>query len=273
MLQPGSVARLGIQSAGRSRQGGNFEGTTGASNGRLATVGIGDATVHDVAFHSYGFAPDQPDKALVGLEILQRFVVGLDFDRQVMTLIRPDAVIDPEHGTVVPFHFQDNQPEIRGSIDGIAALLTVDTGDAASLDVLAPFARRYDFVRRYDADLPASGHAAGPQREVWARKRPDTVMLDGPDGRPVEMVHRPVLRVSLERSGFGADPDVSANLGLGILKQFNLTFDYPRQRLILIRNNLYGRQDVFNRACVCSPGDQAGWWGWSTPAVQRPMPG
>jgi hypothetical protein len=40
---------------------------------------------------------------------------------------------------------------------------------------------------------------------------------------------------------------VSANLGMGILKQFNLTFDYARQRLILKPNHLYGQPDAFNR--------------------------
>lgn len=259
VVQPGSLASLRVSSAGRSRQGGNFEGTTSASNGRLATVGIGGATVRDIVFHSYAFAPDQPDKALVGLEILQRFVVGLDFDRQVMTLIRPDAFGYAGHGAAIPFHFQDNQPEIRGSIDGIAALLTIDTGDAASLDALAPFARRHDLVRRYDADIPYDGRTDGRQREVWARRRPGTVALDGADGRPIEEVHLPILRISLERSGFGADPDVSANVGLGILRQFNLTFDYVRQRIILERNRLYGRKDVFNRAGLRLRRQGSGW--------------
>ena len=259
ILQPASLARLGIASSGRIKRGGNFEGSKSASNGRLATVGLGEATVHDVAFHSYAFAPGQPDKALMGLEILQRFVVRIDFDRQIMTLTRPDAFSYGGYGAVIPFHFQDNQPEIRGSIDGIAALLTVDTGDAASLDVLAPFARRHDLVRRYQADIPYDGRMDGPQREVWARHRPNTVALDGTDGRPIEEVHHPVLRISLERSGFGADPDVSANLGLGILRQFNLTFDYPRQHIILERNHLYDQKDVFNRAGLRLVRQGAGW--------------
>ena len=64
-------------------------------------------------------------------------------------------------------------------------------------------------------------------RGVWARRRVHTVAFDGPDGRAVLSVHEPVTRISLQTSGFDANREVSANIGLGILQQFNLTFDYP----------------------------------------------
>ncbi len=246
ILQPATLTKLGIAATGKFKQGGNFEGATTAQTGRLENVALGDAIVRNVAFHSYGFAPGQPDKALVGLEILQRFVVRLDFDRHIMTLTRPLAFDDHGLGTAIPFWFQDNQPEIKGSIDGIAAFLTIDTGEAASLDILAPFARRYDLLNRYQANI-SDEPATGPVREVWARRRAGSVALDGPDGRPLAEVHQPVIRISLERSGFGADRDVSANIGLGILRKFNLTFDYPRQRIFLEPNRLHAQKDVFNR--------------------------
>ncbi len=204
--------------------------------------------MHGLAFRSFAFDPDEPDKALVGLEILQRFVVGFDFDRQVMTLTRPDAFTYRGHGTIIPFRFQDNHPEIKSSIDGIAGLFTIDTGDGGSLLPIAPFARRSGLVGRYHTDLPHGGVAIGATPGVWARKRAGTISFDGADGRPLAQVHDPVTRISLQHSGFDADREVSANIGLGILKQFNLTFDYTWQQIILEPNHLYGRKDVFNRA-------------------------
>ena len=106
ILQPPVVAGMGLITQGQSRQGGGGEGATAATNGRVATVGLGEASVHDVAFHSFAFAPNEPDKAIIGLEILQRFVVRLDFDRQVMTLTRPEAFTYHGTGTIIPFHIQ-----------------------------------------------------------------------------------------------------------------------------------------------------------------------
>ncbi len=248
ILQPATVAALALATEGRSKQSGGGEGSTFATNGRVGRLALGSALIDGLSFLSFPFAPDQPDKMLVGLEILQRFVVRLDFDRDIMTLTRPTAFRDRGDGAVVPFQFQDNQPEGRGSIDGIAALLTIDTGDAGSLGIIAPFARRYGLVARYQADIPYSGRAIGATNGVWARKRAGTVAFDGDDGRPVAQVDQPVTRISLQHTGFDADREVSANIGLGILRQFNLTFDYARQRIILEPNHLHGRRDVFNRA-------------------------
>jgi len=247
LLQPATVAQLGTASTGHHRQGGGGEGTTTSTVGRLDSVRIGDAQINGLAFHSFAFHPDQPNEALIGLETLQRFVVRFDFDRMVMTLTKPEAFHYEGQGAVVPFHFQDNQPEVRGAIDGIAGLFAIDTGDNSSLLLIAPFARRYGLVDRYHADIPYDGKAIGATHGVWARQRAGTVSLDGADGRPIVEVHNPVTRISLQHSGFDANRDVSANIGLGILRQFNLTFDYAHQRLILEPNHLYGQFDIFNR--------------------------
>ena len=159
ILQPSVLATMDISTQGRVKQMGGGEGATIASNGRLDNIAFGEAVVHNIAFHSFAFAPDEPNNALVGLEVLQRFVVHFDFDRQVMTLTKPETFSYRGQGKVVAFHFQDNQPEIKGSIDGIAGLLTLDTGDGGSLLLIAPFARRYGLVDRYHADLPYDGKA------------------------------------------------------------------------------------------------------------------
>jgi len=249
ILQPGAVAALNLDVVGHAQSKGGGEGAGPVStNGRAEKIALGGAVISNVAFKSMAFDPGDPDKALVGLEVLQRFVVRFDFDRRVMTLTRPDAFNYSGNGAVIPFHFQDNQPEISGSIDGIAGLFAIDTGDNGSLLLIAPFARRYGLVERYHADLPYAGRAVGATHGVWARKRVETVSFDGADGRAAILVHQPITRISLQQSGFDANRNVSANIGLGILKQFNLTFDYARKRIILEANQLYGQKDVFNRA-------------------------
>jgi hypothetical protein len=259
VLQPESVKKLGIHSAGRIREGGGGEESASGSTGSLESLEIGEARIRAPLFDSFGFDPDAPEQALVGLEILQRFVVRFDFDRMLMTLTRPEAFRYDEKGAVVPFHFQDNQPEVKGSIDGIAGLFAIDTGDNSSLLLIAPFARRYKLVERYAADIPYEGQAVTATQGVWARKRPGVVAFDGADGRPAVEVHDPVTRISLQHSGFDANRNVSANIGLGILRQFNLTFDYSRQRLIFEPNHFYGQTDIFNRTGLRLKREQAGW--------------
>jgi Aspartyl protease/PDZ domain len=247
IIQPATVAALKLAATGQSKVSGGGEGSTTARNGTLQMVSIGPVTVRRLAYHSFPFAADEPDRALMGLEILQRFVVHLDFDRQVMTLTRPDVFHDQGRGIVIPFHIQDNQPEITGSIDGISGHFAIDTGDSGSLLLIAPFARRYGLARRYQADIPYNGTAVSATHGAFARRRVHTVAFDGPDGRPAVEAHDPVTRISFQQTGFDANRYVSANIGLGILRQFNLTFDYDRRILILEPNASYGKKDVFNR--------------------------
>lgn len=259
ILQPSLVSALRLRAAGRATEHGGGEGSTVESKGVLESMALGGASVRNLAFHSFAFDSDHPDEALVGLEILQRFVVHIDFDRNVMTLTRPDAFVYRGKDFVIPFHFQDNQPEVEGSIDGVSGRFTVDTGDNSSLLLIAPFARRYGLVARYQADLPYGGKAVTATHGVWARRRVGTVAFDGPDGRPLVEVHNPITRISLQHSGFDANRDVSANIGLGILRQFNLTFDYVRQRLILAPSHFFGKKEAFNRTGLSLEHDDSNW--------------
>lgn len=246
-LQPETVAKLDAVTHGRHQISGGGEGVGFTGIGKVGTVTIGAAKVHGLSFHSFAFYPPDPSEALMGLEILQRFVVRIDFDRGIVTLSKPETFDYHGKGAVIPFHFQDNQPEVTGAIDGIAGRFAVDTGDTGSLLLIAPFARRFGLKERYQADVPYDGMSVSATRGVWARKRVHTVALDGADGRPAAEVHEPVTRISLQNSGFDANRYVAANIGLGILREFNLTFDYPRRCIILEPNHFYGERDIYNR--------------------------
>ncbi len=248
LIPPGVIPELGLTAAGTLKMTGGGEGSTTATNGVADTLSIGAMTLDHVRFDSFepSWASTFPKRLLVGQEVLARYVVRVDFDAMTLTLIRPDSFDYRGPGAVIPFHFQDNQPEIIGAVDGIAGVFTIDTGDNGSLLLIAPFARRYGLAERYHATIPYGGMAITATYGLMARA--GEVTFNGPDGRPVVHVEKPVTRISLQHGGYDADRYVSGNIGIGILKQFNVTFDYARQRLILEPNHAYGLPDVFNRS-------------------------
>ncbi len=245
VVPPAVLTRLHLGTEGAARVFGGGEGSAPSSLGVVRAFAIGAAPMGAQAFHSFAFSSTFPERMLAGQEVLQQYVVRLDFDRMQMTLVPPRLFHDSGKGVVVPFHFQDNQPEVIGAIDGIAARLTVDTGDDGSLLLIAPFARRYKFAERYHAHYSYHGRSVSATHGLFARV--GTVVLDGIEGEPVASVSRPVTRISQQEFGFDANRYVSANLGIGILKQFNLTFDYARHLLILERSHYYRKPDIFDR--------------------------
>ena len=73
-------------------------------------------------------------------------------------------------------------------------------------------------------------------------------------------VARPVTRISLQEGGYDANRYVSGNIEVGILKQFNVTFDYARQHLIFEPNLNYAKPEVFNGSGLrLHADDDAGW--------------
>ncbi|HEV2008088.1 MAG TPA: PDZ domain-containing protein, partial [Burkholderiales bacterium] len=61
-------------------------------------------------------------------------------------------------------------------------------------------------------------------------------------------VTRSVTYLSQQKQGAFADVYLAGNVGYGVLKQFNITFDYPRQQLFFEKNADYGRPDIADRS-------------------------
>jgi predicted aspartyl protease len=245
IVPPAVVEELHLTALGSNKQSGGGEGVVMGGVGRAGTLALGGAVVRRPAFDSFLLFPDTPRRVLLGLEILQHYVVRLDFDTQRMTLTPPASFHDTGDGAIVPFVFQDNQPLVTGTVDGVAGTFAVDTGDDGSLLLMAPFARRHNLIERYHATVLTSGTSIGTTSGLLTRV--SKVALNGADGRPVASVDRPIANISTQTSGFDAHRYISGNIGFGILHRFNVTFDYARQRIILEPNSHYAEPDIYSR--------------------------
>lgn len=256
VVPPAVVEELHLAALGSNKQSGGGEGFVMGGVGRAGTLSLGGAVVPRPAFDSFLLFPDAPKRVLLGLETLQHYVVRLDFDTQRMTLTPPASFHYTGDGAIVPFVFQDNQPLVTGTVDGLAGTFAVDTGDDGSLLLMAPFARRHGLIERYHATVPTSGTSVGTTSGLLTRV--SKLSLNGADGRPVASVDRPLANISTQTTGFDAHRYISGNIGFGILHRFNVTFDYARQRIILERNSHYAEPDIYSRTGLRCARDPAG---------------
>jgi predicted metalloprotease with PDZ domain len=61
-------------------------------------------------------------------------------------------------------------------------------------------------------------------------------------------VEAPVVELSQQKGGAHADTYVAGNVGAGILKKFNIVWDYSRHQLFFEKNKNHGERDVHDRA-------------------------
>ncbi len=247
VVTPELAKELGLKSEGALEGTGVGEKSEDVGLTKVKSLQVGDVTLSDQAFAVFDLKTMNevegfPLRGLIGYEVFKRFVATIDYEHQTLTLTLPSAFVSPKKGTVVPFKFSGTIPEVQGEIDGIPGKFHIDTGSRTSLTILAPFAKAHDLKTRYGAKVEAvtGWGVGGPARGLVVRA--GVLKLGG------VTVDGPLADLSLQTKGGFIDPYVAGNVGAGILKRFNIVFDYGRQQLIFERNANYGNPDGYDRA-------------------------
>jgi membrane-associated protease RseP (regulator of RpoE activity) len=132
-------------------------------------------------------------------------------------------------------------PQVEGEIDGLPGRFDIDTGSRGSLTILAPFAQKHGLKDRYKGSFEGvtGWGVGGPARGAVVRA--GTLKLGG------VTVAEPIVELSLQTKGAFSDPYVAGNVGAGVLKKFNVIFDYGRRKIIFEPNAAYASRDTYDR--------------------------
>jgi len=247
VVTPELAKELGLKSEGTFEGTGVGEKSEDVGLTKVKSLQVGDVSLRDQVFAVFDLktmseVEGVPLRGLIGYEVFKRFVAAIDYEHRTLTLTLPSAFVPPAKGTAVPFKFSGTIPEVQGEIDGIPGKFHIDTGSRTTLTILAPFAKAHDLKARYGAKVEAvtGWGVGGPARGLVVRAgmlKLGGVAVDGP-----------LVELSLQTKGGFVDPYVAGNVGAGVLKRFNIVFDYGRQQLIFERNANYGNPDGYDRA-------------------------
>lgn len=225
-VTPSVARRLHLDVVGAGKAGGFGAGVVSRRYTTARRMRIGNAELRDQPFAVIAGDDDGID-GTIGCEVMQRFAVRFDFRGGRVVLSRD---VDAFGITATPIRMRLSgcEPEIDGALDGMPGALGLDTGDANSLLVMAPFVRAHKLVARYKAnDVILSGAVAGYAAGLRATAR--TVRLG-----PVAVNDVPI-ELSVMTKGAANDPTELGNVGVRILSRFDPVFDYRSNRMWLLR--------------------------------------
>lgn len=234
--------RLGLKPEGAATldAGG---GAVPANVVKVATISIGGLTMSDQLFA----VVDAPltrnqDGIFVGDLLLQNLPIRIDFEKQEITFYSKQGFEYSGHGSAVPIHSQDGILLAAATVDGIDGMFGIDTGDMYSLSLFAPFVKQHKLVQHYGAKIEGFAGVGwgGPDHGFYTRA--DTLRLGD-----ISVV-RPITVLSTDTLGAEASATVAGNIGLHVLRQFNVLFDEPHGKMYLEKNGKFGKRDIFNRA-------------------------
>jgi len=247
LLTPAAAKKFGVAGAGKLAARGVGDQAVDLAFAHAKEVRLGGAALADPVFYIIDLG-DLPKvegvdcDGLVGYEMFRRFGVTIDYEKRELVLTDPARFTPPAGAHAVPFELADRIPVVQGTLDGVPARMSVDTGSRSSLTMHSPFVREQKLVEKY--------HAAPDAVIGWG--------VGGPSfGRPARFG---TLKLGdLEIAGIAGDlftgdkgsfanPDLAGNLGGGVFKRFTVAFDYANKRLYFAPNASYGKPDAFDRS-------------------------
>ncbi len=247
LLTPDGARKLGLTTEGKlAGQGVGTEkvevGLAHAHDVKLGSAILANPVFYVMDLGAIASLDGAQADGLVGFEMFRRFRVTVDYTTKVLTLSEPSKFHAPEGAHVVPFELAERIPIVKGTLDGLPVRLSVDTGSRASLSMHSPFVKENGLVAKYGA---ASERITGWGVGGPARSRPARLGALTLGDVTINDVAGDLFTGD---KGAFANPDLSGNLGGGVLRRFTVSFDYDAMRMYLAPNPDFAKADPFDRS-------------------------
>ncbi|MBV9700934.1 MAG: clan AA aspartic protease [Candidatus Eremiobacteraeota bacterium] len=173
---------------------------------------------------------------IIGYGVLGKYRVGVDMDAQRLTLSAKPLPV-PKAATSEPFTLGGGAIHIAAAVDGIHGRFFVDTGDRSSLTLFRHFAEANNFYR--DAPVRNVVTGVGVGGPIYSDVRRTTVSLFG------ATIPGVVTRLPRDRAGAFATGSDAASIGTGLLKRFNIVYDYPARTIYAWPSHFFAEKDRY----------------------------
>ncbi len=245
VVTPAVAQALGLRTVGAGFATGAGSGRAALQSTRVPAVQLGaltfrglDADVIDLSPIRRAFGFPRLD-GIVGYSILRRLRVEVNMDAGALTFSRV-PIAAPSTATTTPLTVDDDGlMRIRAAVDGVDGSFIIDTGDRSSLTLLRGFATRYGFYD--DAPVRDVVTGIGVGGPIYSDVLRTTVSLFG-----ATMPHV-LSRASRDRGGVFATGSDAASVGNGLLKRFNLIYDYPGSTIVAWPSRYATKSDAYVR--------------------------
>ncbi len=174
----------------------------------------------------------------LGHDVLQHFVVQIDYQNNVIGLHDPQTYRYTGHG--VSFSaalWGQYDPQIPGEVflEGRAPIpvnLTIDTGGGGTV-LSTPLVNSHHLIESVGRTLVMPDHGIGNGESIPLLARLKALRVGS------YLVEAPLVALSQDTVGSFASQTISVNIGGNILRRFTVILDYPNGRVILEPNKSF----------------------------------
>ncbi|MEO1255668.1 MAG: aspartyl protease family protein, partial [Bacteroidota bacterium] len=182
---------------------------------------------------------------IIGYDLLHHYVVKLDYDKWMFELYLQDSYIHDGFGESFKFELDNYIPHIEGQVtlnDGevLDGDFFINTGAGTTLDFNTRYATKNEIINR------TGEHFSYP---VAGLSNKETTHYEGRVknfGFGTFDFEKLPIGISTAKSGIQNNKKVAGILGNKILKRFNITFDYAREKIYFVKNRNYNKSFAVN---------------------------
>jgi hypothetical protein len=233
-----SAQTLQLQTKGKAQLAGNGESRLPITLAKDVAFRLGDAeliekSVAIVPFKDLEAHEGRTIAGVLGVDLFRHFVVVIDYAARTLRLYEPESFVYQGPGEIVPLHF-GKAALFHATIsipgrDPMTAQLAVDSGTYSALRLYRPFAQKHDLLQMQIPLVDSIGFGIGGE---FPEKLGHASTLEIGALR----LNEPVMSVSVANVGATASAAYDGTIGGAVLRRFTVTFDYPRQQMILEPN-------------------------------------
>ena len=191
-----------------------------------ATLPVGVVTVLDLRGSTGQFDAD----GVLGYPFFASAEVTIDPVADTMTFAKPGTLHAPGEAIAVD---DDRQlVEVQGKVNGADGRFVVDTGNSTELLLFEPFMRAHPYLVQFEQRRFANDYGVGGAALAV------NATIDELDVANYRMFNR-YASLMLTRQGAFADRFDAGNIGMGVLRNFVLTFDLANAQMYLQRSTAF----------------------------------
>lgn len=166
---------------------------------------------------------------ILGAGFFRRFVVELNASNRTMTLHDPEQFHYAGPGEIVPLQFRRDTPTVEATLhvpgrEPLRARYELDSGCDGGLCLGSDFVKTHKLDEVVAQTRESSRRGVGGSVETQETRLPEfqlgTRKLDN-------------VAANFFREGSPVDDDLAGHIGMGVLREFTVIFDYSRRRMIL----------------------------------------
>jgi predicted aspartyl protease len=223
------AAEQGIKPEGRLEVTG-AQRTGGMGMALLDAIQIGGATlpVHVAAvFDLRGVTGRFDADGVLGYPFFASAEVAIDPVAHTMTFAQPGAL--HAQGEAIPVDADRQLVEVNGKVNGADGRFVIDTGNSTELLLFGPFMRAHPYLVGFESRHFANDYGVG------GAARAVTAIVDQLQIGNYRLYNRYASLMLTDQGAF-ADRFDAGNIGMGVLKNFLVTFDLADSQMYLQRS-------------------------------------